>query len=82
MEAFLVLFQALVLPAGAFLEETGGDWVFVLDEDGHSAVKKRIKVGRRSTEQVEILSGLEVGQRVLISDYSGLDRIDRIDFTN
>lgn len=69
----------LVLPTGAFLEQTGGDWIFVLDADGQSAQRRRIKVGRRNAEQLEVLSGLRVGEQVLTSDYSGLERIDRVD---
>ncbi|HTV80020.1 MAG TPA: efflux RND transporter periplasmic adaptor subunit [Steroidobacteraceae bacterium] len=71
--------RTLVLPAGAFLERSGGDWAFVLRGDGRSAERRRIKVGRRNAEQVEILSGLAAGERVITSDYSGLERIDRID---
>ncbi len=70
---------ALTLPAGAFLERSGGDWAFVLDTDGHAARRRTIKLGRRNAEQVEILGGLAPGERVIISDYSGLERIDRID---
>jgi HlyD family secretion protein len=69
----------LVLPAGAFLERSGGDWAFVLRPDGHSAQRRLIKVGRRNAEQVEILGGLAAGERVITSDYTGLERIDRID---
>jgi HlyD family secretion protein len=69
----------LVLPSGAFLERSGGDWAFVLRPDGHSAQRRRIKVGRRNAEQVEVLSGLSAGEHVITSDYSGLERIDRID---
>jgi HlyD family secretion protein len=70
----------LVLETGAFLEASGGDWVFVLDPDGATAHRRRVKLGRRNAEQVEVLSGLEAGERVMVSDYTGLDRIDRIDF--
>jgi hypothetical protein len=28
-----------------------------------------------------VLSGLNVGERAIISDYTGLERIDRIDLT-
>jgi HlyD family secretion protein len=69
----------LVLPAGAFLEASGGDYVFVLDPDGKSAHRRRVKLGRRNGEQVEVLSGLNTGDRVIISDYATYDRIDRID---
>jgi HlyD family secretion protein len=70
---------ARILPTGAFLERTGGDWVFVVAKDGRSALRRTIKIGRRNDEQVEVLSGLAVGERAIISDYTGLERIDRID---
>jgi HlyD family secretion protein len=70
---------ALILPAGAFLERTGGDWVFVRDQDGRSARRRSVKLGRRNAEQVEVLGKLAAGEQVITSDYSGLERIDRID---
>ena len=70
---------AVVLPTGAFLEQTGGDWAFVLAADGESATRRRIKLGRRNAEQLEVVSGLTPGERVITSDYRGLDRLDRID---
>jgi hypothetical protein len=73
---------ALVLPAGAFLAETGGDWIFVLDAGRREAQRRRIKTGRRNVEQVEILSGLAAGERVITSNYSGFARIDRIELVN
>jgi HlyD family secretion protein len=70
---------ATILPAGAFLDRSGGDWIFVLAKDGRSALRRTIKIGRRNTEQVEVLSGLAVGEQAIISDYTGLERVDRID---
>jgi HlyD family secretion protein len=70
---------ATILPSGAFLERTGGDWIFVLAPDGKSALRHTIKIGRRNDEQVEVLSGLAAGERAITSDYTGLERIDRID---
>jgi HlyD family secretion protein len=70
---------ATILPMGAFLERSGGDWIFILAADGKSALRHTIKIGRRNDEQVEILSGIAVGERAIISDYTGLERIDRID---
>lgn len=69
----------LILPTGAFLEKTGGDWAFVLDADNKSAHRRRIKIGRRNAEQVEVITGLRVGEQVITSDYTGLERIDRVD---
>jgi HlyD family secretion protein len=72
---------ALILPAGSFLERTGGDWVFVVAPDGRSAERRRIKVGRRTSEQLEIQRGLLARERVITSDYTGFDRVDRIVLT-
>ncbi|MDB5426516.1 MAG: transporter permease, partial [Phenylobacterium sp.] len=55
---------ALILPAAAFLERTGGDWVMVADAGGSHADRRRVKIGRRSAEQVEVLWGLKPGERV------------------
>jgi HlyD family secretion protein len=74
--------QATVLPAGAFLERTGGDWIFVVAPDGRSASRRRIKIGRRNADQAEVLSGLSAGERAIVSDYTGLERIDRVDIDN
>jgi HlyD family secretion protein len=73
---------ALTLPAGAFLERTGGNWAFVLDANGTSARRRPLTIGRRNTEQVEVLSGVRPGDRVITSDYAGWDRIDRVVLTD
>jgi len=50
--------------------------------DGQSAVRRRIKVGRRTVEQLEISSGLTVGERVITSDYAALEKADRVLLTH
>jgi len=74
--------SAVVIPSGAFLEQTGGDWIFVLARDGQSAVRRRIKLGRRNAEQLEVLSGLSASEHVVTSDYRGLEHLDGIELTN
>jgi len=74
--------SARIVPVGPFLERTGGDWIFVVSSDGKSAQRRHIKVGRRSVEQLEILSGLAVGERVMISDYAALEKADRVLLTH
>jgi HlyD family secretion protein len=70
---------AVILPTGPFLGESGGDWVFVVASDGGSASRRQITIGRRNADQLEILQGLTPGERVIVSSYAGLDRIDRIE---
>jgi HlyD family secretion protein len=61
--------QALLLPMGGFYKDSGGNWVFVLDESGNRAVKKDIRLGRKNSEFFEVMGGLEEGQRVITSSY-------------
>ncbi|MDQ2736638.1 MAG: HlyD family efflux transporter periplasmic adaptor subunit [Pseudomonadota bacterium] len=58
---------ALVAPTGGWLDAGGGSSAFVLDADGRHARRRTIRTGRRNPEQVEILSGLKVGDRLVIS---------------
>ncbi|MDQ3139931.1 MAG: efflux RND transporter periplasmic adaptor subunit [Pseudomonadota bacterium] len=70
---------ALLIPNGAFYNETGGAWVFVVTPDGGEAVKRPVRLGRRNAEFIEILEGLEPGERVLTSPYTGFADKDRLD---
>jgi HlyD family secretion protein len=58
---------ALTAPVGAWLTE-GGSSVFVIDPDGSHARRVAVTIGRRNPRQVEILSGLEPGQRIVTSN--------------
>ncbi|MDQ3246499.1 MAG: efflux RND transporter periplasmic adaptor subunit [Pseudomonadota bacterium] len=71
--------RALLIPNGAFYNETGGNWVFVVTPDGGEAVKRQVRLGRRNSEFIEVLDGLEPGERVLTSPYTGFAERDRLD---
>ncbi|MFY8037961.1 MAG: efflux RND transporter periplasmic adaptor subunit [Cyclobacteriaceae bacterium] len=60
--------EELLLPVGGFYKDTGGNWVFVLDGDD-KAVKRDIKLGRKNSENFEVLEGLQPGDRVITSSY-------------
>ncbi|MEG3086432.1 efflux RND transporter periplasmic adaptor subunit [Sphingomonas sp. PB4P5] len=62
---------AILLPNGAFYNETGGTWVFVVAPGGGQAIKRQVRMGRRNTESIEILDGLDPGERVITSPYTG-----------
>lgn len=70
--------QALLIPNGAFYNETGGNWVFVVTPDGGEAVKRQVRLGRRNSNFIEVLEGLEPGERVLTSPYTGFAERDRL----
>lgn len=71
---------ALLIPNGAFYQDTGGSWIFVVDASGEFATKRDIKVGRRNTQFIEVWEGLNPGERVVTSAYGDMARMDRIQF--
>lgn len=68
---------ALLVPAGAFYNDTGGAWIFVVD--GNHAVKRQVRLGRRNPDFIEVLEGLQPGDRVITSSYTGFADKDRLD---
>jgi HlyD family secretion protein len=52
--------------------------IFKLDEDGSDATRVNVKLGRSSVNTIEIVQGLKVGDKVILSDMSAWDNFDRI----
>jgi HlyD family secretion protein len=71
--------KELVAANGPFFEETGGNWVFVLPKAGNVAERRAVRFGRRNPEQIEVLSGLAEGERIITSGYEQLRRFDRVE---
>ncbi len=69
---------SLIVPNDAFMNDTGGTWVFVLSSDGRSAERRTIRIGRRNTSQVQVASGLAPGERVIISSYAAFGDAERL----
>ena len=72
--------QALLLPAGGFFGDTGGNWVYVVDETGDRAVKQTISLGRKNPQYFEVLGGLKAGDRVVTSSYGAFGDKDILQF--
>lgn len=72
---------ALLLPNGAFANDTGGAWAFVLGAGSNIAEKRAIRLGRRNSTQVEVLSGLSAGDRVIVSSYTPFGKAERVELT-
>ena len=73
--------KALLLPNGAFVNDTGGAWVFVLKRDGERVEKRAVRIGRRNNTQVEVLSGLAPGENVIVSSYTPFGKAERLQLT-
>ncbi|NCD72227.1 efflux RND transporter periplasmic adaptor subunit [Mucilaginibacter agri] len=61
--------QALLVPKGGFYQQTGGNWIFKLSEDGKTAYRADIQLGRQNPDYYEILQGLKPGDKVVTSGY-------------
>lgn len=69
--------DALVINQGQFLESNSGRIAYVLDEDG-LARRTAIRIGARSLRKVEILDGLELGDRIILSDITNFRNVDTV----
>ena len=70
--------KALLIPNGAFYQDTGGNWVFVVGPEGQQAVKRTVRLGRRNSRFIEVIDGLELGERVVTSPYTSFKEMDRL----
>jgi HlyD family secretion protein len=52
--------------------------LFKIVNDGSEAVRVNVKLGRSSVTTIEVLQGLQVGDKVILSDMSAVDNFDRI----
>ncbi|MEL7310294.1 MAG: efflux RND transporter periplasmic adaptor subunit [Pseudomonadota bacterium] len=70
--------DAVLIPNGAYYQDTGGNWVFVVLADSSAAVRRKVRLGRRNARFIEVLDGLEVGERLVVSPYTDFVDLDRI----
>ena len=68
--------NVLMLPRGPFVENEGGRAAYVMD--GDVAVRRPIQLGATSVSAVEILSGLQPGERVVVSGTDAFEDAERI----
>ena len=62
----------------AFGQEQSTVGLFKVDSDGSGASRTQVKLGRSSVNNIEVLSGLKVGDTVVLSDMSAWDAFDRV----
>ncbi|MEJ6725657.1 MAG: efflux RND transporter periplasmic adaptor subunit [Emcibacteraceae bacterium] len=73
--------EALLIPNGSFYQDTGGSWIFVVSEDGSFAVKRNLRLGRKNNNFIEVIDGLEIGERVITSPYTSFKEMDRLNLS-
>jgi HlyD family secretion protein len=62
---------AVLVANGAFYADSNGGFVFVVGKDGRSAEKRAVRLGRRNPDNIEVIGGLNPGDRVITSAYTG-----------
>jgi HlyD family secretion protein len=74
--------QALLLPRGGFYQQTGGNWIFKVSENGTKAYKVDIQLGGQNPDYYEILQGLKTGDKVITSSYENYGDIQELVLKN
>ena len=72
--------KATLLPVGGFFSDTGGNWVYVVDNSGNRATKRNITLGRKNPEYYEVLEGLQPGEQVITSSYENFGDNEVLEF--
>jgi HlyD family secretion protein len=74
--------QALLLPRGGFYQQTGGNWIFKVSEDGRKAYKVDVQLGGQNPDYYEVLQGLKAGDKVITSSYENYGNIQELVLKN
>jgi HlyD family secretion protein len=70
--------DVLYMGRPAFGQDQSVVGLFKVGTDGVTAERTQVKLGKSSVNTIEILSGLKVGDQVILSDMSAYDAYDRI----
>lgn len=72
--------QVLQVARGAFVEEGGGRFCYVLQ--GHEAVRRPIRLGAQGLSQIEVLEGLKPGEHVVVNGAEHFKGAERVSLAN
>ncbi|CAN5801865.1 efflux RND transporter periplasmic adaptor subunit [soil metagenome] len=70
--------QAILLAKGGFYQQTGGNWVFKVSDNGKTAYKVDIQLGRQNPDYYEVMSGLKPGDKVVTSGYDNYGNMQEL----
>ncbi len=70
--------NAVLIKRGSFFQNTGGQWIFVLNKDESEANKRFIKIGKQNPQYYEVIEGLNPGEKVITSSYDVFGGNDKI----
>lgn len=70
--------RAILLAKGGFYQQTGGNWIFKVNESGTMAYKVDIQLGNQNPDNYEVLQGLKPGDKVITSSYENYGTIQEL----
>lgn len=70
--------SAVLVPRGGFFQQTGGNWIFKVNEGGKTAYRTDIQLGRQNPDYYEVLSGLKPGDKVVTSSYENYGNMQEL----
>jgi HlyD family secretion protein len=73
---------ALLLPKGGFYQQTGGNWIFKVSDNGKTAYKVDIQLGMQSPDYYQVLQGLKAGDKVVTSSYENYGSMQELVIKN
>jgi len=73
--------QSLIVERGGFMQNSGGRWVYLIAEDGRTARRAPVRLGRQNPRYVEVLEGLRPDDRIVTSTYTTFNDVDELEFT-
>lgn len=68
--------DAILIARGGFYQETGGNWIYRIDDGENRAYRQPIRLGRGNTQYFEVLEGLSPGDKVITSGYDSFSNSD------
>jgi HlyD family secretion protein len=73
--------QGLTVSKGGYFQQTAGKWVYVVSPDGRTARRVNVRLGRQNPREVEVLEGLNEGDRIVSSSYETFNNVDELKFS-
>lgn len=70
--------QAVQVAKGGFYQQTGGNWVYKVSDDGKIAYRVEVQLGRQNPDFYEVLSGLQPGDKVITSSYDNYGNMQEL----
>ncbi|HLY71659.1 MAG TPA: HlyD family efflux transporter periplasmic adaptor subunit [Puia sp.] len=85
LQVFLELSEertSTLVPRGGFFQQTGGNWIFKVSDDGKKAYRVDITLGNQNSDFYEVLQGLKPGDKVITSSYENYGNMQELILKN